>query len=161
MAVGAGMITTFTPSTSHAAWIGYPCLFGFGVGMGMQQALIAVQVVLSLTDIPTGTALVSFTQTLGAAVFLSVGQNIFTNNLLTNLRSVLPELDPSAILSGGATNLQGVVDERDLGGVVLAYNNALVDCFYVAVAAACLTIFGAAAMEWKTVKGKNIEMAAG
>ena len=31
MSAGAGLITTFTPSTGHEKWIGYQVLFGFGL----------------------------------------------------------------------------------------------------------------------------------
>lgn len=37
MPIGAGLITTFHLDTSSAAWIGYQVLFGFGLGIGMQQ----------------------------------------------------------------------------------------------------------------------------
>lgn len=75
----AGLLTTFDPSTGSQKWIGYQTMFGFGVGFGMQQALIAVQAVLPARDVPVGTAIVMFCQTLGGALFISVGQNVFTN----------------------------------------------------------------------------------
>ncbi len=65
MAVGVGLISTFTPSTGHAHWIGFQVLYGLGVGFGMQQTMIAAQTVLSLQDIPTGVSLVMFMQTIG------------------------------------------------------------------------------------------------
>lgn len=66
-AVGAGLITTFGVGTGHAHWIGYQIIYGLGVGFGMQQPIIAAQTVLSLEDIPTGTSLVMFAQTLGSS----------------------------------------------------------------------------------------------
>lgn len=36
-------------------WIGYQAIYGFGVGAGMQQAVIAAQTVCTLDDIPTAT----------------------------------------------------------------------------------------------------------
>ena len=36
-ATGAGMLSTFTPESGHAMWIGYQCLTGIGIGLGMQQ----------------------------------------------------------------------------------------------------------------------------
>lgn len=36
-AVGTGMLSTFTPESGHAMWIGYQCLAGIGIGLGMQQ----------------------------------------------------------------------------------------------------------------------------
>ena len=162
MAIGAGMISTFTTTTNHSHWIGFQLLFGFGVGMGMQQTLIAVQTVLPTKDIPIGTAIAMFTQTLGGALFISVAQNVFTNSLLNNiLATAVPGMDVSKILATGATELRTQIDPQFLPIVQQAYNGAVVNAFYVATACAALSLFGAVAFEWKSVKGKKIEMAGG
>ena len=31
MSIGAGLITTFTPGTGHAKWIGYQVIYGLGL----------------------------------------------------------------------------------------------------------------------------------
>lgn len=41
MSIGAGRITTFAPATGHQNWIGYQAIYGFGLGLGMQQANLA------------------------------------------------------------------------------------------------------------------------
>lgn len=46
MSIGAGLIATFTPAIGHPKWIGYQTIFGFGLGLGMQQANLAAQPVL-------------------------------------------------------------------------------------------------------------------
>ncbi|THW66337.1 MFS transporter [Aureobasidium pullulans] len=160
MAIGAGLLTTFKVDTGHAEWIGYQALFGIGVGLGMQQILIAVQTVLPAADIPTGTAIVMFFQTLGGALFISVGQNVFTNKLVSGLKAAVPDLDPAIVLSTGATELKSAIGEQYRDGVLQAYNDALTNSYYVAVALATLSIIGSAAVEWKSVKGKKIEMTA-
>lgn len=126
----------------------------------MQQPLIAVQTVLPKGDVPIGTAIIMFSQTLGGALFISVAQNVFTNKLLSNLAIMVPNLDPAIVLATGATNLKTVIDPKDLAGVLTAYNGAIVNCFYVSVAMAVVSIFGAVCMEWKSVKGVKLEMAA-
>ncbi|THY39272.1 MFS transporter [Aureobasidium pullulans] len=160
MAIGAGLLSTFKVDTGHAEWIGYQALFGIGVGLGMQQILIAVQTVLPAADIPTGTAIVMFFQTLGGALFISVGQNVFTNKLVSGLKAAVPDLDPAIVLSTGATELKSAIGEQYRDGVLQAYNDALTNSYYVAVALATLSIIGSAAVEWKSVKGKKIEMTA-
>jgi len=158
MAIGAGLISTFKVGTGHGAWIGYQALYGFGVGFGMQQPLIAAQTVCSLEDVPTATAITNFCLTLGGALFISVAQNIFTNRLLTNLATYVPSLDPKIVLSTGATSLRTSVGPRNVAGVLFAYNDALDQTFYVSLAMACLSIIGALGMEWKSVKGKKLEV---
>jgi len=124
-----------------------------------QNTLIAVQTVLPKEDIPIGTAIVMFTQTLGGALSISIAQNIFTNRLLANLKAVVPDLDPTLVLRTGATDLKNVIESASLSRVLTAYNGAITQCFYVGVALACFSTIGAATMEWKSVKGKKIEMA--
>lgn len=160
MCIGAGLLTTFEVNTGHSKWIGYQALFGFGVGLGMQNTLIAVQTVLPKADVPIGTAIIMFSQTLGGALFISVAQNIFTNRLLSNLQAAIPDLDPAIILATGATELKNVIGAEYLPKVLIAYNGAIAQCFYVGVAMATLSTVGAALLEWKSVKGKKIEMMA-
>lgn len=76
------------------------------------------------------------------------------------MKTIVPDLDPNIVLNAGATTLTKTVPAEYLTGVRVAYNNAIMNCFYVATAMAVLSIFGALAFEWKSVKGKKIEMAA-
>lgn len=71
-AVGAGLLTTFEVDTGSSMWIGYQALCGAGIGLVMQQPMIAAQTVLKLEDVPTGTSCIIFFQTLGGALFISV-----------------------------------------------------------------------------------------
>lgn len=160
-AVGAGLLTTLKPDSGHAKWIGYQALTGIGIGLGMQQPLIAVQTVLDMSDVPTGTSIIIFAQTLGGALFVSIGQNVFTNKLVEGLDEYAPTIDPLIVLKTGATAIQSTVDHAVLPGVTLAYNNGLTMAFLVAAVMAATTIIGSGAIEWKSVKGKKIEMAGG
>lgn len=126
----------------------------------MQQPMMAVQCVLDIDRVPTGTSVIIFMQTLGGALFVSVGQNVFENKLLQGLAEYVPTLDPSIVLNTGATSIQQTIQKQYLAGVTLAYNNALTKTFVVATAMAALSLLGALAIEWKSVKGKKIEMAA-
>ena len=119
----------------------------------MQQALITVQAVLPLKDVPTGTALVMFMQTFGGALFVSVAQNIFNNRLISEIPKHAPGLNPQIILHTGATSLANQVPARLLEGVRTAYNTSLTQTWYIAVAMTCLQVIGAIFVEWKSVKG--------
>ncbi|MDI1493351.1 MAG: MFS sugar transporter [Ramalina farinacea] len=163
MSIGAGLISTWKVNTGSGMWIGYQIIFGLGIGCGMQQPLIAAQTVLSLKDVPIGTSIINFSLTLGGALFISVGQNVFTNRLLSNLASSVPDVSSSLVLETGATSLKGAIQRMNPGsvnGVLTAYNGALAQTYYVSVAMACLSAFGAAALEWKSVKGKKLETVA-
>ena len=154
MSIGAGLITTFTPSTGQSKWIGFQALYGLGLGLGMQQASLAAQAVLQRRDVPTGVSVIMFCQQLGGAVFVSVGENVFTNKLVEGLSSI-PNFNPASVVNVGATELRQYVPAASLPQVVTAYNGALVTTYRVALAMACLSIIGSASMEWKNIKPKK------
>ncbi|KAF7312051.1 DHA14-like major facilitator [Mycena indigotica] len=95
MSVGSGLLYTLRVNTGHSKWIGYQVLYGLGVGVGMQQPVIAAQTVLPLKDVPVGTSILMFLQTLGGALFISAGTNVFTNRLVSGLiRANIPGVSP-------------------------------------------------------------------
>ncbi|KAL9103367.1 MAG: hypothetical protein Q9163_001579 [Psora crenata] len=151
MSIGAGLLTTFTPTTGHPKWIGYQVIFGYGLGSGMQQASLAAQACLGRKDAPTGISLIMFCQQLGGAIFVSVGQNIFTNKLVKGL-SGIPGLDPRSVVTTGATELRDHLPAAILGRVLSAYNGALMTTIQAALAMSCFSIIGALTIEWKSVK---------
>lgn len=157
-AIGAGLLTTLQVNTGSPQWIGFQALVGAGIGLGMQQPLMAVQTVLDLEDIPIGTAVVVFAQTLGGSLTLLIAQNVFTNKLISNLQANVPAVNPLLILSVGATELKNVIAATEFPAVLEAYSGAITFTLFVPMAVAAASIFGAAAMEWKSVKGKKMEL---
>jgi hypothetical protein len=127
-----------------------------GVGFGIQQAVITVQVVLPLKDVPVGTALAMFVQTFGGALFISAAQNVFNNELLKGIRAHATNVNPDIILHIGATNLKDAFPQALLHSIQIAYNRALTQTWYIAVAMACLSAIGTLVVEWKSLKGKQL-----
>ncbi|EKG09595.1 Tetracycline resistance protein TetB/drug resistance transporter [Macrophomina phaseolina MS6] len=158
MAIGAGLLTTLQSDTKHPRWIGYQVTFGTGVGLGMQQTLVAVQAGLPAADIPIGTAVVVFSQTLGGAVFISVGQTVFTNQLTKNIAADISEAGArfqATVLTTGAAELQHTlkaVYPQFLEKALKAYNDSLTQTWIVCVALAVLSILGAASVPSNSVK---------
>jgi EmrB/QacA subfamily drug resistance transporter len=151
--VGAGLISTWSPSTGHSAWIGYQALYGLGLGMGMQQPSVAAQTTLNKKDVPIGASLVFFSQTLGGAIFASVANNLFLNELAKGIMDAdIKGLSASIVTSVGATDLRKFVPADALPQVLQIYNLALRHAFYVGVGTSSVLVVGAAFMEWKSVK---------
>ncbi|KAI1268141.1 major facilitator superfamily domain-containing protein [Xylariaceae sp. FL1019] len=153
--VGFGLITTFTPDTSIGRWIGYQALAGFGLGLGAQQPIVAVQNVLPLVDVPTGTTLLVFVQTISGSIFNSVGQSIFYNKLQQYTIEYAPGLDPAIVLGTGATAIQSTIPAQYLDGVKLAYNNALNQVMLIPTVIAAVGVIFGFTIEWRSVKNKN------
>ena len=158
--IGAGLLLTFEPSTGHSAWIGYQVILGFGIGLGLQPPLIAVQTVLDMSEIPIATATMIFLQLFGASVFVSVGNSVLTNKLITYIARNVPGVSAAAAARAGATEIRNIIPPEFLQGVIQTYNDALVNVFQVVLVMACLTSVGSVAMEWKSVKGMQTEMTA-
>lgn len=156
--VGAGLLLLFTPNVTAASWIGYQAIVGLGIGFGWQQPFVAVQTVLDIKDVPIATATLSFAQTLGGTLFVSVAQTAFSTKLTQELVSQVPQLDPASILhEGGAAELDKLVPEQYLPDVVLSYNNSLLSAFFVATIMAIMSLVGCTFVEWNSVKGKKAD----
>lgn len=151
MAVGAGLLTTLQVDTGAGGWIGYQVLFGLGMGGCFQAPNLAVQAALPQADVPVGLALMAFGSFIASAVFVSVGQNVLTNQLVRRL-SGLPGFDARLVTSGGATALLGALPAQVREEALMSYNEALREVFRVGLVLACLTICGTASMEWLSVK---------
>lgn len=95
-----------------------------------------------------------FMQQLGGAVFLAVGQNIFSSQLVDSLPG-MAGLDAEAIINTGATALRKTVPSSELGTVINAYSFALTRVFILAAALSACMILGAVAVEWKSIKGNK------
>lgn len=155
MATGLGLMSTFQPGTSSAHWIGYQFLTGFGLGFGMQTVGLAVQAVFPKEDVSTGVSISFFAQQLGAAIFVSVGQSILSNMLVSQL-SGIPGLPAQVIVKIGATDLHKVVPSQFLDVVVKAYNYACARIFLAGMGLSLATLVCALCMEWRTIKkGRN------
>ncbi|OGM49400.1 MFS toxin efflux pump [Aspergillus bombycis] len=155
-AIGAGLLSTLQANSSAGIWIGYQVVYGAGVGCGLQQPMVAVQGALPPADLPLATVIVVFMQTIGGSIFMSVGQNVFQNQLLRNLATQAPGVDAAQVLRAGATMLRDTVPSEMLPGALRAYNSAITEAFYVAVAMAVLALPGALAVQWISVKGRRL-----
>ncbi|KAK3327477.1 putative MFS aflatoxin efflux pump [Cercophora scortea] len=154
MIVGAALLTLLQVDTDQPKWIGYQVVYGFGLGMTFQAPNLAAQTVLSTKDVPIGSSLMFFSQLLGGAIFISVGQNLLNSNLLSRL-SGLPGFNPEVLSNNGATSLITQLPEGIRATVLYEYNEALRRVFQLGLIMACLAFLGTLAMEWRSVKERK------
>jgi hypothetical protein len=156
MAVGYGLISTWTIDSPFGEWFGYQILAGLGAGFGFNLPLVAVQTTLPMADIPQGTVLLMFCQSLGGALFIAVGQSVFSNGLVEGAAKYAPDLDPQFLLNTGATAIRSALQSKGMEGelrqAIQAYVYALKDCYRVSVAVSCMAFLAACFLEWKNVK---------
>jgi len=157
--IGAGLLTTLTVDVQTGRWIGYQILFGLGIGLGMQQSMVAAQASLPLADTAIGTSLPMFGQMFGGSLFVSVAQNVFTSKLLRGLATISGlGMTPQDVVDAGATELVSLFgnDRSLLAEVKFEYNAAILWTFRIALITVCLSSLSVGFVEWRSVKGKRI-----
>lgn len=161
--IGAGLMTTWTVNESTGRWIGYQILFGLGIGLGMQQGMVAAQASLPLADMAIGTSLQMFGQMFGGSLFVSVAENVFTNKVAKGLATISNlGMSPQAVINAGATELEHLFGSNQslLAEVIFEYNAAVIWVFRTALITSCLSVLGVVFVERRNVKGKKIDMMA-
>lgn len=157
--IGAGLTTTFTPTSSLGKRIGYLIIQGAGQGMGFQIPILAVQNSASQQESSIAAALVVFSQNLSGAIFLSLAQVIFSNQLRHTLVTYAPGVNPEVLVAAGASgsDVRSAVPAALLPGVLLAYSKAFDRTMYLAVGAACGAFVFAIGMGWVRLKKEAAE----
>jgi MFS family permease len=150
---GSGLISTLDPTTDTPQWAGYVCLVAIGVGTAIQQSFTAVQSVLRLDQIPIATAAVTCFQSLGGAVFISIGNSILSNELRrASKANELPGIDIEAVIAAGATQFRYTIPPSSLPDMITVYNSALQKVFIAAIPLTGLAFVSTLLLEWRSVK---------
>ncbi len=105
---------------------------------------------VSKEEVSVATALVVFSQNLGGAVFLSLAEVIFSNQLRHFLSIDAPGADVAAVIAAGASaaDIRGAVPAELLPVVRLAYSDTFNHVMYLATGSACGAFLFATAMGW-------------
>lgn len=151
--VGSGLLATLQPDSSLGHWFGFEVLISAGLGMAIQQGFSAVQTALPLGEVPIGTAAVVAAQSLGGAVFVSVGNTILQDHLLSQTnQQAISGVDLRAIFKLGATRFREFVPQDQVAAVVQLYNASLQGVFISAVPLCGCAFLCSLCMEWRSVK---------
>jgi hypothetical protein len=151
--VGLGLMTLLRVDSTTAQWAGFQVLTSAGFGVSIQQGFTAVQTVLAEEDMAIATAAVVAAQSLGGAVFLSVGNSVFQQQLLqATAAQVLEGIDIKKLIDGGAASFRQLVPAEDLPVMLQVYNKALTTVFTVSIPLGGLAAIIACFIEWKSVR---------
>ncbi|KZP04162.1 MFS general substrate transporter [Athelia psychrophila] len=134
LALGSGLLYTLTPHTSSATVVGFQILCGVGVGLGMQNSLMAMQVEFNDTPALIGqaTSVASFGQFFGGTIGLGVAEPVFSSLLTQNLLKYAPDA-PAMIVKESPVNIYTDLPAELIPGVVLAYCDSLKVVFIIGV----------------------------
>ncbi|CAG8445070.1 26086_t:CDS:2 [Gigaspora rosea] len=85
MAVGSGLVSTFTEDSSKSEIVIYSLIAGIGIGLIIQITILAGQGIAEPKDIATVTSLVAFFRTMGAVFGIAILDTVFNNVFNSNL----------------------------------------------------------------------------
>jgi hypothetical protein len=128
---------------------------GLGLGAVLQGPNIAAQTVLPDSDVSVGLSFLQFIAFFSGSTFITVSQTLLENGLVSGLKDVLPDLNPSTISGGGASTVRNLVSSDQLPVVLAVYNEALKSVWYLGLGLACLVFVASWGFEWKSVKPKS------
>ncbi|GKT43641.1 efflux pump mlcE [Colletotrichum spaethianum] len=155
MVIASGLLTTLTTTTPVAQWIGYQILVGAGRGVVLQLPSIATQANLPPEQISMGLSFVTFSQFMGSAVALAIGNVVFISALKQDLPRYSPNVNVTAVLEAGATAFRKVVSEDELPGVLRAFVSSIDKEFYFALGLAVACFCFSWGIGWKDVRSKK------
>ncbi|KAI1146469.1 major facilitator superfamily domain-containing protein [Nemania diffusa] len=149
--IGAGLISTWGPNTSTGMWIGYQILYGIR-GCGIQLAVVAIQNALPPKQSQLGVSFLIFCQTFSAAVFVVVGNTIFTQSLINETIRLVPSISPTDVLraGGSAQAIRSLVPPKspELAALLKVFSISFDTVCYLMIALAGISVFASFGMGW-------------
>ncbi|KAK9778874.1 hypothetical protein SCAR479_04110 [Seiridium cardinale] len=146
---GAALLYTLGIDSSQARYVGPQVLFGFGLGLGNQVPMTAVQGFSEPEYVASSTAIMLMSQALSGAYFVPVAQSVFANCLLQALEFAARGINPIQVLNAGASELQHVFSGEDLAAVRSAYLVGIKDVFAFSLAVSAFAVLLALIIPFK------------
>ena len=141
---GSALMATVAADSPYwyvAAWM---AMIGIGVGMMLQNLVLAVQNLVAARDLGTASSFVAFTRTLGGAVGVSALGAVLGHQVTSHLRSGLaaagiPAHGDAGLAGGGVPDL-ATIPEPVRTIVKTAYGDGVADIFLVSAPAALVAL---------------------
>ncbi|PLB51399.1 permease of the major facilitator superfamily [Aspergillus steynii IBT 23096] len=138
--LGAALIYRIGADASKAWYIGAQIPFGFGIGLGNQVPITALQGFAKPETVAATMGVAFMCQSISGAYFVAAGNSLFNNYLLKRLATTAPHLNPQTILAIGVSELQNAFKGEELALVRDAYMVGIRNVFAFALAGAALTV---------------------
>ncbi|KAJ6784823.1 hypothetical protein PWT90_10126 [Aphanocladium album] len=156
-AVGYGLLSTLSISTSTGQWIGYQILYGVAGGCMTAAPYIAIQSLVPAEQIPTAMAIIIFWQNIGGAVSLIAANAIFSNSLQHELQLRFGEIgiSPDKIVGAGVRSIRDLVAGPQLAAVLTAYARSIDKVMYLGISVSCGVLIFCSGLGWKDIRKIN------
>ncbi len=142
LTAGIGLMGTIHYDTSFVLVSAYMVILGAGVGMLMQNLVLAVQNTLHVSEVGSGTSTVAFFRTLGGAIGVSVLGAVLSNRSTDYIVTGLSKLgiDPGAMGGDGALPDLSTLPGPVRTVVEQSFGDAIADLFLFAAPVALISL---------------------
>ncbi|MFD9740915.1 MDR family MFS transporter [Umezawaea sp. NPDC059074] len=138
LVAGLGLLSTIDHQTNLVLMGGYMALTGIGLGLTMQNLVLAVQNDVAMADLGAASSTVTFFRSLGGTAGVAVLGSVLASQVSTKIAAGLPPGTPAG--TGGGTldlaHLPGPIQALVRG----AYGDAMATLFLIAAIAAVVTV---------------------
>ncbi|KAF2496441.1 MFS gliotoxin efflux transporter glia [Lophium mytilinum] len=159
MTAGIALLYTLGVDSSKARYIGPQVLFGFGLGLGNQIPMTAVQGFSKPEDVANSIGIMLMCQSISGAYFVAVAQSLFANRMLQALKTFAPNINALTVISTGASEIQHAFKGGDLVAVRSAYMVGIKDVFAFSLAGSALTVLISFVIPFKKLPGHESKKA--
>src|SRR4051794_14818282 len=144
LAAGMGLLGTIDHRTSYPVMAGYMALLGLGVGMSMQNLVLAVQNTVDVRSIGAASSVVTFFRSMGGAAGVSVLGSVAATQVSSKVAEGLRAMGLPAPQGGGSESLDLAVLPAPIRNLVRAvYGDVIGDVFvYAALVSAVAVLAG-------------------
>src|SRR3954453_6763714 len=141
LVAGMGLLGTIDHRTSYTVMAGYMALLGLGVGMSMQNLVLAVQNTVDVRDIGAASSVVTFFRSMGGAAGVSVLGSIAATRVSTQVAEGLRAMGLPAPQGGGSESLDLAVLPAPIRDLVRAvYGDVIGDVFVYAALVSAVAV---------------------
>jgi len=153
--IASGLLTTLSLTSPLTKPVSLLAFLGFAIGLGQQAPPLAVQAVLSASDVSLGGAVILFGAGMGSALWICASATLFNSRLGVEIGEYAKGMNVTAVENVGLSGIRDLVGGDRLERVLAGYDRAIVQTLYMPLALGVATILGTAAMEWRSLKKKQ------
>ncbi|KAK3843552.1 MAG: major facilitator superfamily domain-containing protein [Linnemannia gamsii] len=129
---GIGLLTLLKVDSGRGSQIGFMLIIGLGLGMSIQNIMVAIQSAVTMKDIAVATANTTFFRTVGSVMGVAIAGTVFINGVHEHLAPIIA-IDPrvEAVISNSylAPSFGPEVERQ----ILEAYMKALRSAFTVSI----------------------------
>jgi EmrB/QacA subfamily drug resistance transporter len=159
LTAGLGLMGTVEWNTNY--WVVAPYMFcvGVGVGMMMQNLVLAVQNIVEPRDLGAASSFIAFTRTLGGAIGVSALGAVLAHRVTTHLTEGLQAagINPAKALGGSSSGIPNLaaIPQPVRSIVQAAYGSSIADIFLAAAPFAFISLVISLFFREVALRGRN------